>query len=350
MKAVYRYGFEPRQTEMRDLPTPIAGDDDVIIEVKAAGICGSDVGSYFGGGSKGGIGIIGHEFAGKIAEVGKHVTDWHVGERVVSDNTGHVCGKCHACTSGQFLYCPERIGIGYGMDGGFAKYVKIPGDVLQIHKCALMHIADNISYEHAALMDPICNAYKAVAQESGLLPGEDLLVFGPGPIGLLASQIGHVMGAKNIILVGLDVDKKTRSKVAQAMGVTKFIASDTEDLDNIITEISGKDGVPVAIDCAGAPVVLQQAIRNVRTGGRIVKLGVNNKALDFSLTDFTYKAISLKGHKAYDVTSWRNCLGLLEKNMLVIDPLITHTLPLDEWEKGMSLMSNREGIKIILKP
>lgn len=350
MKAVYRYGFEPRQTELRDVPEPVCGDSDVIIEVKAAAICGSDVGSYFGGGEKGGIGVSGHEFAGVIAEVGKNVMDWKVGDRVVSDNTGRVCGKCHACTTGQFLNCIERVGIGYGMDGGFAKKVRIPGEVLAIHKWALMRIPANVPYEYAAMLDPICNAYKAVAQESGLMPGEDAIVFGPGPIGLLAVQFCKLMGAKNIILVGLETDKKNKYEVALQMGATHFVASDKEDLDEVVRSACGEEGAAVAIDCAGAPIVLKQAIENVRKEGRIIKVGVSNAPLNFPLTDFTYKAITLKGHHAYDVASWRNCLGLLEKEILCLAPLITHRLPLEEWEQGMELMRTQQGIKIILTP
>lgn len=349
MKAVYRYGFGPMEAELREVPEPVCGESDVLIAVRAAGICGSDVGSYYNGGS-GGLGVLGHEFAGDVVQAGKNVTDWKPGDRVVSDNTGHVCGKCHACTSGLFLNCVERIGIGYGMDGGFAKYVKIPGEILAIHKWALMRIPEGVPYAHAAILDPICNAYKAVAQESGLLPGENAIVFGPGPIGLLATQICRLMGAKNIILSGLAADKEARAEVAVQMGATVFVASDTEDLHSTVLRFCGAEGADCAIDCSGAPSVLRQAIDNVRKDGTIVKLGATSMPLNFSLSDLTYRSQTLKGHHAYDVTSWRNCLGLLEKSMLTLDPLITHTLPLEAWEQGMELMRTRKGIKVILDP
>ena len=350
MKAVYRYGYEPRQYEFRDMPDPTCGPEDVSIEVKYAAICGSDVATYFNGGEKGGICIVGHEFAGTVVQVGSQVSDWKPGDRVVSDNTGHVCGKCHACTSGLFLNCMERVALGYGMDGGFAKYVKIPGEILRIHKWALMRIPDGVPYEYAAILDPICNAYKAVAQESGLRPGESAIVFGPGPIGLLATQFCHIMGAKDVIMVGLSADKALRLDVAYEMGVTEFIASDAEDFVSRIHEVCGVEGADVAIDCAGAPSVLLQAISGVRKDGTIVKVGASTAPLNFSLNDLTYRAQIVKGHHAYDVISWRNCLGLLSKNMLRLDPLITHILPLEQWERGIHMMRNREGIKILLQP
>ena len=350
MKAVYRYGYAPLEIDFRDVPVPECGPEDVIIDVQWAAICGSDVATYFGGGPMGGLGTRGHEFAGIICQVGELVTDWKVGDRVVSDNTGHVCGVCHACTSGLFTNCVERVIIGGGMDGGFAKYVRIPGEILRIHKWALLRVPENVPFEYASIMDPICNAYKAVAQESGLRPGESAIVFGPGPIGLLAAQFCHMLSAKDVILVGLSADKELRADVAKQMGVTEFIASDTEDLNARIHEICGREGADVAIDCAGAPIVLRQAIANVRKDGTIIKVGASAAPLNFSLNDVTYRSQTIKGHHAYDVTSWRNCMGLLEKNMLVLDPLITHKLPLDQWERGMHMMKDREGIKILLKP
>jgi threonine dehydrogenase-like Zn-dependent dehydrogenase len=158
------------------------------------------------------------------------------------------------------------------------------------------------------------------------------------------------MGAKNIILVGLEADKKNKSDVAAEMGATYFVASDVEDLNEVVNKVCGPEGAAVAIDCAGAPIVLKQAIANVQKEGRIIKVGVSNAPINFPLTDFTFKAITLKGHHAYDVASWRNCLGLLEKGMLNLEPLITHRLPLEEWETGMHLMKNQEAIKIILTP
>jgi threonine dehydrogenase-like Zn-dependent dehydrogenase len=350
MKALYHYGLEPKQFELRDVPVPKCGPDDVLIEVKAAAICGSDVATYYNGSKKGVPCISGHEFSGVVHEVGACVTEWKPGDRVVSDNTGYACGKCYSCRTGFFANCMDRKLIGLHMDGAFTNYVRIPGDVLAVHKWALMRIPDSVSFEHAAILDPICNAYMAVAQESQLLPGESVLVFGPGPIGLLAAQICHLMGMKDIILVGLEADKVMRAEIAEKMGVTAFIASDKEDLYARVHEICGPEGADAAIDCAGFPSILQQAMANVRRCGRIVLLGAGGLPLNFSLSDLTYASQSIQGHHAYNDTTWKNCLGLLEHDMLVLDPLITHILPLSEWETGMRLMKSREGTKILLIP
>ena len=174
MKAVVKYGFGPRETELRDVPIPEIGDDDLLIEVKAAGVCGSDI-AFDDGGHKEILNppvVLGHEFSGMVCKVGKNVTKWKVGDRVMSDNTGEVCGECYACNTADFLSCPERKGIGYGMDGGFTNYVKILGKTLARVPHSLMRIPDCMSYEEAAIMDPACNGYMAVVQEAKVMPGD----------------------------------------------------------------------------------------------------------------------------------------------------------------------------------
>ena len=166
MKAVVKYGYGPKEIEVRDVPIPEIGDDDILMEVKAAGVCGTDI--AFDQGMHANLlnppVILGHELAGVIAAVGKNVKDWKVGDRVVSDNTGHVCGHCYACNTANYLACPERLGLGYGMDGGFTNFVKIHGDTLRIMPSSLMRIPDNMSFEAAAILDPACNGYRAVIQ------------------------------------------------------------------------------------------------------------------------------------------------------------------------------------------
>ena len=187
MKAVVKYGYGPRETELRDVPIPEIGDDDLLVEVKAAGVCGSDI-AFDDGHHKEILFppvVLGHEFSGVVAKVGKNVTEWKVGDRVVSDNTGEVCGHCYACNTADYLSCPERKGIGYGMDGGFTNYVKILGKTLARVPNSLMRIPDCMSFEEAAILDPACNGYMAVVQEAKVMPGDFVAVFGVGALGLV---------------------------------------------------------------------------------------------------------------------------------------------------------------------
>jgi len=351
MKALVKYGGgnEFGGYRYEDVPIPTVGDEDVLLEIKAVAICGADLKHYgVENGSTKLDSVRGHEFSGDIVQVGKNVIDWKIGQRVVSDNTGHVCGVCPACEKGDFLLCPEKVNLGLGMDGGFTHYVKIPGEILRIHRHAIWEIPKNVSYEEAAILDPICNAYKALAEESHLLPGEDVVIFGTGPLGLFSVQVAKIMGAANIIMVGLDDDTKVRFEVAKKLGATHIINGEQEDVVSRVKEISGKYGIGLAVDCAGANIVLKQAIEIVRTNGEIIRIGMGFKPLQYSINDISMKGVTIIGHMAYNTTTWRNCINLLQKGMIDSKSLITHRLPLSKWEEGFKLMLSREAIKVIL--
>ena len=354
MKAVIKKDYGPYQLEYTDIPKPEVDEYDVLIKVKAAAICGSDLTLMYGtveGKTVPYPIVIGHEFAGEVCEVGSKVTRWKVGDRVVSDNTGHVCGVCHACSRGEYLFCADRKGMGNDMDGGFADYVKIPGDVLMTFPNCLYRIPDNVKYEEAAMMDPLCNGYKAVIQEGGLLPGQNVVVFGCGAMGLFAMNAARIGKAAKIIAVGMSEDKAVRFPLAKKLGATDFVVSDEEeDVIAKVKEIAGEEGVAIVIDAAGAPIVLEQAIDIVRNGGKIIKIGYSPKPLGFSLDKMALKGVVLVGHMGYDSTTWKNCLELLKKDEIDMQAFISHRMPLSKWEEGLELVKNRQATKVILLP
>ncbi len=175
MKALARFGKAFGGYKMIDVPEPICGPDDIVIEIKAAAICGADMKHYnVDSGSDQFNSIRGHEFAGQIVRIGDKVKDWKVGQRVVSDNSGHVCGVCPACEQGDFLCCTEKVNLGLdnNTSGGriFEILPRCRGEILKIHRHALWEIPQGVDYEEAAVLDPICNAYKSIAQQSKFLP------------------------------------------------------------------------------------------------------------------------------------------------------------------------------------
>lgn len=349
MKAVVKYGFGKYETEIRDVPVPKIGPDDVLIEVKAAGVCGSDI-AFDNGGHENLLRppvVLGHEFSGVVAELGSNVSEWKLGDRVVSDNTGHVCGKCYACGTADYLSCPERLGIGYGMDGGFTEYVRIPGNVLKKFPNSLMRIPECMSFEEAAILDPCCNAYMAINQESNFLPGDDIAVFGVGALGLFSIQNARAMGAANIIAIGLSADEE-RFKIAKKLGATHAIKADIENVQNRVAEITNGDGVGLVVDCAGVAVVLKQAIDIVRTNGQIVKIGYDENPPGFSLDPIIDKAVSIKGHFGYNWVSWRNCMKLVEAGKLDLKSMISHTMKIEQFREAFDLVRQKKAIKIIL--
>lgn len=352
MKALARYGKAFGGYRLIDVPVPEVGEEDLLVKIGAATICGADMKHFrVDNGSDEFNSIRGHEFAGEIVKVGSKVTDWHVGQRVVSDNTGHVCGVCPACEEADFLVCEHKVNIGLDNNpwgGGFSKYVIIPGEILRIHRHAIWEIPDDLPYDQAAAIEPLCNSYKAVAQQTSLKPGQDVVIMGAGPLGLYAVQVAKLMGAVNIVMVGLDADVSVRFPVARKLGATHVVNASQEDVVARCQEICGKDNLGLVIECSGANVALQQAITMVRPNAEVVRAGMGFKPLEFPINRITEWNISLIGHMAYDSTTWRNVLRLLKSGQLTTAPMITHHFGLSEWEKGFEAMANKDAIKVVL--
>lgn len=352
MKALARYGQPFGGYRMIDVPVPTCGSDDVVIEIKAAAICGADMKHYkVENGSDEFNSIRGHEFSGDIVEVGDNVKNWSVGQRVVSDNTGFVCGVCPACEQGDFLCCEHKVNLGLDNNkwgGGFSKYCLVPGDILKIHRHALWEIPEDIKYEEAAVLDPICNAYKAIAQQSSFLPGQDIVVFGTGPLGLFSVQIARIMGAVNIVMVGLEEDVPVRFPIAKELGATHVVNGSKENVVERCQEICGRDNLGLVIECSGANIALKQSIEMLRPNGEVVRVGMGFKPLEFSINDITSWNKSIIGHMAYDSTTWRNALRLLQKGEIKVQPMITHRLGLSQWKEGFEAMAKKEAVKVIM--
>lgn len=355
MKAVQAYGPNPEDIGLREVEVPQVGKDDVLIKIKATAICGSDL-VWVRGLGKPELQkprIIGHEFAGVVAQVGEEVKDWAPGDRIVSDNTGGVCGRCYACATGDFLNCSSRKGLGSKLDGGFAEYVLISGDILKINPYCVHKIPDTVSFEEASIMDPICNAYKAVVQQSHLVPGEDAVFYGPGPLGLFGVQFARLMGCRNIIVVGTKYDKKLRLEMARQFGATHILISGQDDVPAGIESIcGGRYEIGTIFDFAGPASITEEAIKLLRKGGEIIRVGVHhgdmNEAGEFGT--MVLRELTVQGHYGYNYISWRNSLRLLERGMIDAKTQITHTLPLKDWKKGMELMASQEAVKVVMNP
>lgn len=352
MKAVVL--TELGKLEWLDVPKPVIGPDDILLKVEAVGICGGDLHFYTGAiGSKHGYPlIVGHEFAGTIAEIGERVVgDWKVGDRVVSENTGYACGVCPSCAKGNFVNCEQREILGCTLDGGFTDYVKIPGDILRIYPNALYKLPDSISFPEATVLEPAANSYKAVIQEAGVKAGDTVLIWGPGPLGLLSTQMAKIAGASKIILVGLAENRGVRKEIGEKYGATHWLESDSgEDIAMKAREIAGPEGIAVVIDAVGHPSIMEPAMRAVRNEGIIVRVGLNGKPLNCSINMLTERAITLRGHMGYNTESWKQCIALAERGQLDLSSIITSVLPMAEYEKGFINSLNGTDAKVVLVP
>ena len=344
MKAVVKYDNVAGATEVREVPVPSIGPDDVLVETAYIGICGSDPHMHHNKVSyKVNVPLIlGHEFAGVIAEVGANVTGWKVGDRVTSETHADFCGKCVMCRTNNYHVCRERKGYGFQTDGAFAKYVRVPSRIL--HK-----VPDNVSLKEAALTEPLCVAYSSLVKHSPLKPGDLVVIIGPGPIGLLCTKIASILGASDIVVVGTDGDD-ARMEIAKKMGATMTINSSQQDPVPIIMGMRDGYGANLVVDAAGFSPTLKLSLDVVRPCGQINKIGWGPGPVGFSLDQLISKAATLQGTFSHNWDVWEKCLVLMGERTVDLSEVITHELPLDQWQKGFDLMETKEGLKIVLTP
>ena len=344
MKAVVKYDNVAGATEVREVPVPSIGPDDVLVETAYIGICGSDPHMHHNKVSyKVNVPLIlGHEFAGVIAEVGANVTGWKVGDRVTSETHADYCGKCVLCRTNNYHVCRERKGYGFQIDGAFAKYVRVPSRIL--HK-----VPENVSLKEAALTEPLCVAYSSLVKHSPLKPGDLVVIIGPGPIGLLCTKIASILGASDIVVVGTDGDD-ARMEIAKKMGATMTINSSQQDPVPIIMGMRDGYGANLVVDAAGFSPTLKLSLDVVRPCGQINKIGWGPGPVGFSLDQLISKAVALQGTFSHTWDVWEKCLVLMGERTVDLGDVITHELPLDQWQKGFDLMETKEGLKIVLTP
>lgn len=227
--------------------------------------------------------------------------------------------------------------MGITMDGGFTKYVKIPGSLLEMYKNCLWKIPENLSFEEATLMDPAANGYNAVVQQGNLKSGEIVVVFGVGALGLMSIAQASIAGASKIIAVGMKADRKRREKIARKYGADEFFASDEEE--NIVEKVkeAARRRSCVSSRRSGSSALTSAAIQIVRSEGSIVRIGMSNKTYEDSLDGFSLKNIRFSGHMGYNQESWRNTLALAKAEKLNLKPIITCILPLEEYQQGFDM-------------
>ena len=343
MKAVVKYDLRDGATELRDVPIPEIGPDDVLVRVEYAGICCSDPHMHHNR-----INyrinvpvILGHEFSGIIEEVGRNVKDFKIGERVTAETHADYCGKCILCRTNNYHLCRDRKGYGFHIDGAFAKYVRVPTRI--IHR-----LPENVSLKEAALTEPFCVAYSSLVKHSDIKPGDMVAVIGPGPIGILSAKVASLMGASDIVVIGTPEDKK-RLEIAKDFGATKVFI-DSEEAKEYILESRDGYGADIVVDSAGVTETFKLAMDLVRPAGQINKIGWGPAPLGFSLDPLISKAVTVNFTFSHNWDVWEKCLILMDKKNVELERLITHELTIDQWEKGFELVESREGLKVLLKP
>lgn len=342
MQALVKFGHQDGDIEIRDIPKPTTGSDQVMIRVKAVGVCGSDIHLWHENQSwaiKLPL-VMGHEFSGVVSEVGERVRGFEVGARVVSETAATICGQCSYCVTGNYNLCPHRLGYGALIDGAFTEYVAVRPQILH-------HIPANVSFEEAALTEPICVAYNALVEKTTIKPGDLVVIQGPGPIGIMALQVARLSGAGPLVMLGTDADPH-RLKVAAALGAHHTLNVQRANPVELVQSLGDGFGADIVVDCTGVSGALKQSLALVRPNGCIVKIGWGPEPLDFSLDPLVGKTVTLQGSFSHTYPHWERVLKLLSTGQIDLKPVIGGIYPLDQWQEAFTRMEEGESVKSVL--
>jgi alcohol dehydrogenase/L-iditol 2-dehydrogenase len=342
MKALVKFGRQDGDIEIRDIPKPTIDPDQVLIEVKAIGVCGSDIHLWHENQSwdiKLPL-VMGHEFSGVISKIGAQVNDFKPGDRVVCETAAMICGQCVYCITGNYNQCPHRKGYGALIDGAFTEYVAARPQILH-------HIPDSVSFAEAALTEPICVAYNALVEKITIDPGDLVIIQGPGPIGIMSLQVARLSGAGTLIMLGTNADWQ-RLAVAKELGVHHTLNVQQENPVDFVRSLGDGFGADVVVDCTGISEALRQSLELVRPNGRIVKIGWGPEPLDFSLDPLVGKGITLQGSFSHTYVHWERVLKLLSTGQINLAPVIGGIYLLEQWEEAFTKMEEGENVKSVL--
>ncbi|SHJ84176.1 L-iditol 2-dehydrogenase [Dethiosulfatibacter aminovorans DSM 17477] len=325
---------------LKDVPVPQIGPDDVLIKVKAVGICGSDM-PIFAGIREVPIPMIpGHEFSGIIEEIGSNVNKFKVGDRVTPGLVIN-CGECIYCRQGHESLCENIVETGIHVDGAFAEYVKVPAKTVHI-------LPDTMTFEQAASIDPIASAYRPV-KKANIGSEDTVLVFGPGPIGIYTVQCAKAEGAKRIIIAGVNGDEE-RLELAKKLGADEAINISNTDLVQSIRDINEGQLPDIVFEASGHPSSVQMCLDTVRANGQIVFIGIQHQSIDLEIAKIVRQEIKVEGSICYTWKDYKECIDLVSSGRVDTDNMVTHEFALKDIGKGIEVMKNREAVKVILHP
>ncbi|HGN0343920.1 L-threonine 3-dehydrogenase [Proteus mirabilis] len=338
MKALSKLKAQPG-IWMTDVPVPELGHNDVMIKIRKTAICGTDVHIYnWDEWSQKTIPVpmvVGHEYIGEIVAIGQEVKGFNIGDRVSGE--GHItCGHCRNCRGGRTHLCRNTIGVGVNRPGCFAEYLVIPA-------FNAFKIPDNIPDELAAIFDPFGNAVHTALSFD--LVGEDVLVSGAGPIGIMAAAICKHVGARHVVITDVN---EYRLDLAKKMGVTRAVNVSKENLTDVMKELGMTEGFDVGLEMSGAPPAFRTMLSTMNHGGCIALLGIPPSDMAIDWGQVIFKGLFIKGIYGREMfETWYKMAALIQSG-LDLSPIITHQFPIDEFQKGFDIMRSGQSGKVIL--
>ncbi|WP_262690935.1 L-threonine 3-dehydrogenase [Kordiimonas aestuarii] len=324
---------------MDDVPMPEVGHNDVLVRVKKTAICGTDIHIYnWDKWAQDTIPVpmhVGHEFAGEIVELGSEVKGLTVGQRVSAE--GHItCGHCRNCRAGQRHLCRNTEGIGVNRPGAFAEYISVPA----VNICPL---PDGVSDELGAILDPLGNATHTALSFD--LVGEDVLITGAGPIGIMAVAIARRVGARNIVITDVN---DFRLDLARKMGATRAVNVTNESLRDTMADLHMHEGFDVGLEMSGVPQAFGNMLETINHGGKVALLGILPEGTGINWNHVIFKGLQVHGiYGRRMFETWYKMIAMLESG-LDMSPILTHSFGADDFQKGFDIMRSGQSGKVIL--
>ncbi|MEA4890804.1 MAG: L-threonine 3-dehydrogenase [Clostridiaceae bacterium] len=324
---------------LRQVPVPVPGKNDVLIKIRKTSICGTDVHIYkWDEWARQTIPVgitIGHEFVGEIVELGENVVGFERGERVSGE--GHiVCGACRNCLAGRRHLCKNTSGIGVNRNGAFAEYLAMPAT-------NVWHCSPDIDDDVISCFDPLGNAtHTALTYD---VVGEDVLITGAGPIGIMATAICRHVGARHVVVTDIN---EYRLSLAARMGATRVVNTGRTNLNSVMAELQMKEGFDVGLEMSGNPDAFRDMIQAMYHGGKIALLGIPKEGTLIDWNKVVFNGLTIKGIYGREMyETWYKMSTMLQSG-LDITPVITHRLPVEEFEQGFATMISGQSGKIVL--
>jgi L-iditol 2-dehydrogenase len=342
MKALVKFGYEPGDVELRDVPAPAIEPGTVLVAPHSVGVCGSDIHMWQNNQSwpvKPDL-VLGHEVAGRIVNVADDVTGWSVGDRVVLETAAEICGKCALCRTARYNLCPGRRGYGAVRDGSFSELVIAEPRVLH-------RIPDNVSFDDAAMTEPYCVAYNALVERADIQPGELVVVQGVGPIGVLCVQLAKLRGAGTIVALGTDIDAG-RLETARGLGADHIVNVQQQDPMTVIAGLGDGLGADLVVDATGVSAAFAQSMQLVRPFGAIAKVGWGPRPLGMTLDPLVAKAATLYGCFSHTWATWERVLELFSSGRIDPGSVIGGSYPLADWHRAFHDMETGRNVKSVV--
>lgn len=345
MRAVVLNG--PNDFAPTDIQKPVIGDNDMLLEMKKAAICGTDLRILAGTKTKGVRypSVIGHEMCGVITEVGKNVSGFQVGDRVSIANV-IPCGSCPACLAGRENACMNRKAIGYEFDGGFEEYILIPE--IAIKSGNVIKLPESVSFTAGALIEPLACCIRGL-KNAGTGFNDTVLIVGAGPIGLMHMRLSKIAGAKQVIV---SEPNEMRREIALELGADKVVDPTKEDLAQIINEATNGMGADVIVMAIGVPALVNSTLKLCKKGGTVNLFAgfAGTGECTIEVNTIHYNEINVNGSTAYKRSDYLEAADMVKSGKINLDKIATHTFKIDEFQEAYEVCKSGKGLKIMIEP